>query len=147
MKRTVILVALSLFSILFAAGCSTNSAPTSTSLSPSSAAPILTAAASPSVVPSAAPSISASKPSALATTAPVSTQVSKYGGTLRWIAGSGPGAPMGAPLLANGTSVFGMQFAEQFLLKEMQDGSLLPGLASSYDVNNDPANPSITLHL
>ena len=54
---------------------------------------------------------------------------------------------MGAPWLANGTSVFGMQFAEQFLLKEMQDGSLLPNLASSYDVNNDPQNPSITLHL
>jgi ABC-type transport system substrate-binding protein len=40
-----------------------------------------------------------------------------------------------------------MQFAEQFLLKEMQDGSLLPNLASSYDANNDPANPSVTLHL
>jgi len=40
-----------------------------------------------------------------------------------------------------------MQFAEQFLLKEMQDGSLSTNLASSYDVSIDPVNPSITLHL
>src|ERR1035437_10264212 len=126
MKRIFILIALSLFSIFFAAGCSATSTPTPTSTSPSASPTASIAAVTTPVssVPSTPTTTSVSKPSTPVATTPVSTQTSKYGGTLRWIAGSGPGAPMGAPWLANGTSVFGMQFAEQFLLKEMQDGSL-----------------------
>jgi peptide/nickel transport system substrate-binding protein len=81
-----------------------------------------------------------------ATTAPATGQP-QYGATLRYISATGPGAPIGAPWLANGTSSFAMQFVEDFLISGKSDGSLAPNLATSWDIVSDPANPSITLHL
>jgi peptide/nickel transport system substrate-binding protein len=132
------LVILAVFTLILVSCSSTGTtAPSQTSLS------------TPPVT-STAPATSVSKPPASPTNvspSPISGSSSKYGGTLRWIAGIGPGTPIGVPWEASGGAAFTMQLSLQGLVKELLGGSIAPNLASSYDVNNDPANPSITFHL
>jgi peptide/nickel transport system substrate-binding protein len=150
MRKMLIPVAILLVTIFVITGCSggatTSPAATTPAVVASTSATV--AATKPAATTSAPPSSTAASPVASkppATTAAAGTP--RYGGTLRYIAPTGPGAPIGAPWLANGTSTFVMQFAEEFLIKEQYDASLKPGLATTWDVVNDPANPSITLHL
>jgi peptide/nickel transport system substrate-binding protein len=130
---------------------------TSTTTPVNTTAAVQPTSAAPATVAPTGPAPATNKPAATTpATGPSSTNPAavtpvpgsqKYGGVLRYIAQTGPGAPIGAPWLSNGTSSLGMQFAEEFLLKEMADASLAPGLAASYDVVADPARPSVTLNL
>jgi ABC-type transport system substrate-binding protein len=152
MKKLLVPLAILLISAFIVAGCSSTTTPsTPAATSPTVTSQAISSPAAPAPMPTtgqpAAPHANATTPYS---TAPATSQSSGnqlYGGTLRYIAGAGPGAPIGAPWLANGTSTFAMQFSEQFLLKEQGDASITPDLAASYDVVTDPANPSITLHL
>ena len=108
---------------------------------PAATAPVTTKPA----VTTTSPAVTGPVPTSPAASKPPASQ--QYGGTLRYIGASGPGAPIGAPWLSNGGSTFGMQFALEFLIKGNADATLSPGLATSWDVVSDPANPSVTLHL
>jgi peptide/nickel transport system substrate-binding protein len=118
---------------LIITGCSTPSATPSSP--PSAKAPAASSAGSPTAAPK--------------TTAPpaASATPSKYGGTLRWIEAVAPTTPIGVPAECSGPSGLTSQLALQTLLKEQLDGSITPGLAASYDVVTDAANPSITFRL
>jgi peptide/nickel transport system substrate-binding protein len=147
-----LLVPLSMFLVcaFIVTGCSAGGATSATTSQPATSAPTTTAPPTSTVAPTTGATTSpTSKPptSTAPTTSATPTGAQKYGGTVRYIAPTGPGAPFGAPWLSNGTSTYVMQFAQQFLLKEQIDGSLTPFLASSYDVVSDPANPSLTFHL
>lgn len=70
-----------------------------------------------------------------------------YGGTLRIIDGMGsPTFPFGYPPEA-GRPTDASQFVLQTLIKQMEDGSLKPQLAESWDVNTNPGATSITFHI
>ncbi len=128
-----------------------------TTTTPAASTPLLTS--QPATVPaSTAPATATTKPAATtsnpasspAVTSPAASKPAtgpQYGGTLRYVGASGPGAPIGAPWLSNGGSTFGIQFAIEFLIKGNADATLSPGLATSWDVVSDPTNPSVTLHL
>jgi peptide/nickel transport system substrate-binding protein len=59
----------------------------------------------------------------------------------------GPGTAIGWIAEAAGESLRTMQLSIETLLSGQVDGSMAPGLATSYDLNTDPANASVTLHL
>jgi peptide/nickel transport system substrate-binding protein len=150
-KKVLVPLAILLVVVFVITGCGSG---TPTSSIPAATTPAATtpAATTPAVTTPGATTPAGTKPAATtpAASSPVATSPlasTKNGGNFRYITASGPGAPIGAPWFANGTSTFCMQFSEQFLLKEMSDGSLQPNLASSYDVVTDPANASVTLHL
>jgi peptide/nickel transport system substrate-binding protein len=145
MKKLLITLAIVLISAIVITGCSSATTTTPVATGPAATTAALTTAAVTTRPPAATGTVPAVTKPAASTAAP--SGVNKYGGTIRYIAPTGPGAPIGAPWLANGTSTYVMQFAEQFLLKEEFDGSLQPFLASSWDVVSDAANPSITFHL
>lgn len=79
--------------------------------------------------------------------APTTRTIPIYGGTLRYITSEIPQAPFGVPWLSDGTSIFSMQFSEQFLVRELANGSFQPDLATSWDFNTGTDKPSITFHL
>jgi peptide/nickel transport system substrate-binding protein len=80
------------------------------------------------------------------TTAQAGTQ--KYGGTLTWIQeGTGPSSPIGYIPEVTGPNGVTPIICFETLLKEMLDGSIKPGLASSYDVDTSATTPSVTFHL
>jgi len=152
-KLLVPLVILLLVSSFLVMGCSGESTTTkasqpavtsATSAVTSSSAPATTAASKPVTTTTAltTPPASTTKPSGTTT-----VDKSKYGGTFRWIESTGPATPFGAPWESAGASVFTQQFCEQFLLKEMQGGKLVPNLCESFDVVTNPQNASITFHL
>lgn len=64
---------------------------------------------------------------------------------MRWIQGTGPGTPIGTPWEAFGASAFNQQFSEEWMFKEMLDGSLKPLLAESWKV--DPKAATIVFNL
>jgi ABC-type transport system substrate-binding protein len=150
-KGLLILPAIVLVCASILAGCSGNATPaastpvTSTSaVAQAATTPAVTAPATSAVIPST------TRPSGTtpaATPTPLSTVTSKYGGTLRYDWGTGPGNPIGVPWEGSGAAVFQMQQAIEYPLREQLDGSFTPTLAESYDVNVGPANPSITFHL
>jgi peptide/nickel transport system substrate-binding protein len=147
LKKLLIPLAIFLVSAFIITGCNSGTtspaATTSAVATSATAAPATTPAATgPAATVPGATTPAATKPAA---TAAAGSQ--QYGGTLRYITAAGPGAPIGAPWLANGTSTFGMQFAEQFLVREESDASIQPCLAASWDIVSDSANPSITFHL
>jgi peptide/nickel transport system substrate-binding protein len=115
-----------------------------TSVAPTSSTP---AATKPVATTPAISSPAVSSPTIQPPTSPTAPGKQQYGGTLTYVAQTGPGAPIGAPWLSNGTSTLGMQFAEEFFVKEMADASLVPCTMTSYDIVSDPANASITWHL
>jgi peptide/nickel transport system substrate-binding protein len=139
MKRLFFPLAILMVVAILIAGCSsatTSTTPTTpTTSTPSGSTPAT------STPPKTTPT-STAPPSS---TTPAGTQT--YGGTVRFIQQNGPGAPFGAPWLANGTSTIDTQYSAQMLLNGQADASLTPSLATSWDIVNDPAKPSITLHL
>lgn len=137
-KQLVPLIILAVFTLVLVSCSSTatTTPPPASTTSPmtTSAAP----AASTALPSTTLPGVSAS---------PVSEDMSKYGGTLRWIQGTGPGAPIGIPWEASGASAFNMQHSLEFMVQEQVDGTLTPLLAASWDVVTDANNPAITFHL
>jgi peptide/nickel transport system substrate-binding protein len=136
MKNLLAVLAISLVCSLIITGCGTTTASTP-------------AAASQTSTPSAAPPPKSSNtPSSSTAPAPSGSAVlSKYGGMARYAEANGPSLPIGMPAECYGPSSMTAQLCLQTLLKEQLDGSLTPGLASSYDVVTDSANPSLTFHL
>jgi peptide/nickel transport system substrate-binding protein len=63
------------------------------------------------------------------------------------IEASGPGTPFGWPAELAGGAGISAQIGLDQLLHEDYKGNIIPNLATSYDVVNDPKNPSITFHL
>ncbi len=150
MKKLLIPLAILLVSAFIITACSSGASTTPAATTPAATAPATTAPASTTAAATTKPATVAPSTTPSATTNPSATTAptsNKYGGTMRYIAPTGPGAPIGAPWFSNGTSTYVMQFAEQTLLKQQLDGSITPYLASSYDVVSDPANPSLTFHL
>jgi peptide/nickel transport system substrate-binding protein len=146
-KKLLVPLAILLICAFIITGCnSSSSTPTTPAASqPSSTTPAVTLPTTSAPVTTAPVT---TKPAATTpSSTPTTTGTQKYGGTLRYIVPTGPGAPIGAPWLANGTSTYAMQFAEEFPLKEQIDGSLVPCLATSYDVVSTADNPSLTFHL
>jgi peptide/nickel transport system substrate-binding protein len=147
-KILVPLVVLLVLAIVLS-GCSQSTPTTSTTTSPTTTATVTSPLATTST--STAPATT-SKPvttTPLASAAPSATTpaASKSGGTLRWVEAMGPSSPIGLPAECLGPSGVAPQIILQTLLKEMLDGSIVPNLASSYDVVTDPKNPSIIFHL
>jgi peptide/nickel transport system substrate-binding protein len=144
----VIFGAIVVLSLLILSGCAQ---PATTVTRPATTTAAVTTA--PSVSTSASPSTSApatTKPPTLApaTTSPTAAaSPSKYGGVVKYITANAPGNPFGAPWLSVGPTVISSQLCLQPLLKEESDGTIVPCLASSYDVSTDPNNPSISFHL
>ncbi len=146
-KLLVLLAVLVLISILITA-CGTTTTPTTTAPAVTSQSATVPASTAPATTkPAATTSSPASSPASTSPAASKPAAGPQYGGTLRYVGASGPGAPIGAPWLSNGGSTFGIQFAIEFLIKGKADATLSPGLATSWDVASDPTNPSVTLHL
>jgi peptide/nickel transport system substrate-binding protein len=150
MKKYLIPLAILLTCIIVLSACSgtsTTTPPTSTT-QPTTTVPTTTVPTS--TTPTVKPTTTTPTATQPTTTVPTTTPpagAQQYGGTLRYIAQAGPGAPIGAPWFSNGTSTLGMQFAEEFLIRGMADASFQPNLVASWDLNSDPANASVTLHL
>ena len=150
MKKVFIPAVFLLVCVLVLTGC------TSSGTSPTPAGPIAStpptspAASSPaSSVKATSPASTALPPSSTpagAVTPTVSKDADKYGGSIKIIEASAPGSPIGAvweTAMLNPS----MQISLEPLLKEQLDGTLLPRLATSYDIVSDPQNPSVTFHL
>ncbi len=143
MRKLLVPLAVLLGCILIVSACST-STPTPTTSIPSQPAATTQAA----ITPTTTTPPSATKPVGTTTAAtsasPQPAASSKYGGTLRWIESSAPGAPIGYPAESSGG---GNQYALQPLIKEQLGGTFAPCLATSYDIVTDLKNPSITFQL
>ncbi len=154
-KLSVLLIILLVFSAVIAACSGTTTTPATTApavtSTPTTTTPATTAPATTTKPATTTPATTVPATTTPASTTPATTTPAAgkqtYGGTLRYVAATGPGAPIGAPWLSNGTSTLGMQFAEDFLIKGMADASLVPNLVTSWDVVTNPANASVTLHL
>lgn len=149
-KLLVLLVIMLVLTVIFV-GCSggTTTAPATTTAPPAAttSAPVVTTSKPAATTQATIKPPTTTTTIAAVTTPPATTGTQKRGGLVRTITGSGPGAPFGAIWLSNGTSVASSQYSIEFPLKEKVDGSLVPNLATSWDVVTDPANPSVTLHL
>jgi peptide/nickel transport system substrate-binding protein len=82
-----------------------------------------------------------------ATKPPVTPAANKTGGILRFVSTASPGTPIGWMQETAGASTVTMQLCLDTLLHEQLDGTLVPNLASSYDLNTDPNSPSLVFHL
>jgi peptide/nickel transport system substrate-binding protein len=154
LKRLLIPLAILLVCAFIITGCGTDSTPTTTkpaatSTAPTSATSVPAATTAATTKPATtAPSASAATTAAATTaTTPAASGTPRYGGTFRWIDPTGPATPIGWNPETSGSSVFTMQLSQQFMLKEMQGGKLVPNLAESWDIVSDPKNASITFHL
>lgn len=144
MKKLAIPITVLLVAAFIITGCSTA---TTTSNQPTTSIPATTpAATTPYTTTTSAPSpttsATATSPSPSAT-----ANAPQYGGTLKWIQSIGPTTPIGWVAEAGGPSLTTMQLSIEEMLSGQLDGSLQPMLATSYDVNSDPNNPSVTFHL
>ncbi len=151
MKKLSIPLVFLLVCVFVITACGSNQAATTTKSSATT--PVSTQPAITTTVPvtSAAPSPppttpTASKPSATSPAASTPTQ-NKYGGTLRIIEPSGPGAPLGAEWENNIGNYPTQQWVMQGLLREQVAGKIVPALAESYDVNSSGPNPNMVFHL
>lgn len=147
MNKLFIPLAIFLIFTLIVVGCS--SSPTKTT--PAATVPAATTPAdttAPAGTPVATTPVT-TKPAVTSplTTAPPAPTDQKYGGTMRLIQPMAPGAPIGWVAETSGESLRTMQLSLEILLTGQLDGSLTPGLATSYEVNTDPDNPSLTLQL
>ncbi len=149
MKKLLVPLIILLVGIFIITGCGT-STPTATTpvatapaaTTPATTAPISTTpATSPAASKPAAATPSATQP---AITTPAATTSAKYGGTIRDIELSSGGVNVGFIFQVGGAP---KTFAIQTLLSEKVDGTLVPFLASSYDVVTDPGKQSVTFHL
>jgi peptide/nickel transport system substrate-binding protein len=120
---------------------------------PAPTAPTPTAPAAPSAPTTSAPVTSApvttpaaptpGKPAPAAPAKPAAPTGPQYGGFLRIVEPSTPFGPFGLVW----TSPFGhtvQQVCEEAWLEQFADGSIGPKLAESYELDNDPAKPSMT---
>jgi peptide/nickel transport system substrate-binding protein len=154
MKKCLVPITILLICAFIITGCSNASPTTSKPIATTSG--IITPA---SITPATTiPPVSSKPPSttnpatvAPSVTKPVTTTASttsaKYGGTLRMIQSTAPGTPIGWVPESAGASIFTMRLCLEYPLSELLDGSLIPNVAESYDVNPDPKNPSVTFHL
>jgi len=140
-KLLLVLLALLISTIIF--GCA---APTQTPATTTPAKPV-PAASTPSAPAPAATTPVTPKPAATTPSTTAAAKTPKYGGTFRFIAGGGPGAPFGTPWLTVGGSTASMQLCLETPFKELIDGSLVPSLAESYTVDTSADKPSITFKL
>ena len=142
MKKLLVPLVILLTLVLSITACSSTSTTTPAATTPS-------ATTSAATVPSASSPV-ATKPASTSlaplTTTPVSGTTAKYGGTIKWIDPTSPGTPLGVPWQSNFPSG-SMQLSLEPLLKEQLDGTLLPRLATSYEVDSNLKTPSITFHL
>jgi peptide/nickel transport system substrate-binding protein len=129
-KKVFIILVVMLVCLSVAVGCS-SSATTTT--------PAATSSTTTSVKP---PETTSSQTSAAPTTA-----AKQYGGTLRLITGGSPGSPIGWIPESTGISADVQSISMDMLLLEDLKGNMVPSLASSFQLNTDPANPSITFQL
>ncbi len=153
MKKLILPAALLLVIVLAVTACSGNAATPSTPAGTTSApATTTTSTTTPPVTTTLPPTTSApptttTKPSVTPTASATPAGPQKYGGTLRYVVPSGPSGPIGYLPEVTGPSGVTVIISYETLLKEMLDGSIQPGLASSYDVNTSATSPSITFHL
>jgi peptide/nickel transport system substrate-binding protein len=138
MKKYLVPLVILLVFVIILAGCSTNATTTPATTPPNTTQ---------STTPATSHPVTTTPSTTLPPTSTTPAASSKYGGTLRYIAAAGPGAPIGAPWLSNGTSTFNMQFAINYLLNGEADGTYVPSLATSYDIDTSADSPSVTLHL
>lgn len=144
-KIVIIIVTISILAALLISCGTTTTTPAPASSTPAASKPPAASTPATSVPASTAPATS--KPAATTPAPTTAVKGPKYGGTLTLISANGPGAPFGTPWLSTGASSINMQYSMEGPLKGWLDGSYLPFLATSYDVETDPAKPSITLHL
>ncbi len=147
MKKVFIPLAIILILAFIVTGCGTSSpTPSATTPAKTSAPAATTAVATTPAATTPAATKPASSPTVALPTASISPTASssKYGGVLRLIESSAPGTPIGYPAESGGG---GNQYSLQPMTKEQLGGTFTPCLATSYDINPDPKNPSITLHL
>ncbi len=147
MRKTVIFLVLLLICAMVITGCQSSTESTAP-VTTQSAMAITTATAVTQSVPTSKPAAAQSTATTVATTSAVSVNPtsSKYGGTIKIIEASAPGTPIGAVWETPAVSP-SMQLALEPLLKEQLDGTLLPRLATSYEIVSDPQNPSVTFTL
>jgi peptide/nickel transport system substrate-binding protein len=139
MKRWFLPLLILAVAAVVMAGCSTaSSSTTSPAATVTTSSPPATSQPASSTPPSSSPVPSSTTP------APSSSQ---YGGILKEAIASGPAGPFGTPWLNSLSPISSQMLSLEPLLREQVDGSLTPCLATSYDIVNDPTNPSITFHL
>lgn len=141
MKNLFSALAICILCALIVTGCGTAAGTTPAATTAAATTPAVANTTPPASKVPSSPSVSSiASPSTSAVS-------SKYGGVARYAEANGPSMPIGMPAECTGPSSLTPQLCLQTLLKEQLDGSLTPGLASSYDVVTDPANPSLTFHL
>jgi peptide/nickel transport system substrate-binding protein len=147
MRKLFIPLAILLVCAFIFSSCSTSSSTTPAATTPAASIPATTSAtiAPASTTPAVAKPLNTPPTT---TTAPITTSAAnKYGGTLRVAMASGPAVPFGAPWENSQSPITTQQLSFNTLLREQQDGSLVPSLAASYVINDDPANASVTFTL
>lgn len=139
MKKVFIPLVVLLVLAFIVSGCSTS---TTVPTSPASTTAVTTAPNNtlrPTSSPIATQATSTPSPT-------VSTTAAKYEGVLKVVEANGPATPIGVPWEGGGGQPWAWIVA-QTPLTQLADGTLLPNLATSYDVVTDPQNPSVTFHL
>lgn len=127
MKRLLLVLVVLLVSASMLIGCSkpaTTATPTSS--------PTSTVTSTPSATPTK-------------TTAPTTTEVNKYGGTLKIILIAGPQTPGGVPAEIFGPDATSSQFCMEPLLRGDNKGGVVPWLAESYKLADDVKSVTFTL--
>ena len=154
MKKWLVPLVFLLVCAFIIAGCESASSPTPAApaaTTPATSAPAVTTPvtsdpAATSAPPSTRPP-AASTPPVSTTTSPTPSGKQTYGGTLRYISTQVPGTPIGWMSETAGASTGTMQLCMEFCMKELVDGTLIPHLALSYDLDTSPENPNLTLKL
>jgi peptide/nickel transport system substrate-binding protein len=133
------------------AGCGTDA--TSSVAKPAAtttAATVITSGAPASAAPTAPATTATVKPAtsvpAVTSASPTAAGQARYGGNLIWIEPTPPGTPLGTPWESNFPSG-AMQLGFEALLKEQLNGTLLPRLATSWEVDSNLQAPTMTFTL
>lgn len=153
MRKWIIPLVILLACAIIFIGCSSDetTAPTTpavTTTQPTTTKAPVTTTSVP-VVTTSKPPTSAPLTTTSSSTAPVTTPKGNqtYGGILKFISSALPGTPIGWMSETFGASTTTMQLSMEFCLKELVDGTLIPNLALSYDLDATAEVPNITLHL
>jgi peptide/nickel transport system substrate-binding protein len=135
-------------------GCGTSSTTPAKSEPAATATTTATSASTAPVTPSvtakptaASPTDAITAPTKPAVTAATSTSTAKYGGTLKIIDASAPGVPFGWIHESSGTALRTTAICLDLLLHENHFGEMSPNLATSFEVDANPVNPSMTFKL
>ena len=146
MKRSVfVLIALVLIGSFLIVSCSTTSpTPSATTPSATTQPAVTTSSAQPTKPAVTTTGGTPTKPAAT-TPSMIPTQTQQYGGKLRIIEANFPGEPIG--WMKESTVWTAQMPAMEMLIAEQVNGDYTPMLASSWEINTDPIDPTITLHL